>query len=86
MPSKRTTSTTRHEVTEHTVKPAETIVEPTKEVVEKRVETTETFPAPAPEVVGPTPKNVNVNANSDPAAGDQVSINAPDGTQVNVNP
>jgi hypothetical protein len=87
MPTKRTTRTTRHEVTEHTVKPAETIVEPTHEVVEKRVETTETFPAPAPEVVRPAPKNVNlnVNATSDPATGDQVSVNTPDGTQVNIN-
>ena len=84
MPIKRTT---RREITTETVKPAETIVEPATEVVEKRVETTETYPAPAPEVVKPAPKNVNlnVNANADPAAGGQVSINTPDGTQVNVN-
>ena len=73
--------TVRREVTEHTVKPAETIVEPAEHTVEKRVtETTETVPAQPAQ-----PKNVNVNVNPDPASGGQVSINTPDGTQVNVN-
>jgi len=71
------------ETTQHTVKPADTIVQPSEKVVEKRVETTETVQAqPAP----PKNTNVNVSANPDPAAGGQVSINTPDGTQVNVNP
>lgn len=79
MPTERTT---HREVTEHTIKPADTIVEPTEHTVEKHVETTETVPA------APTPKNVNlnVNTNPDPAAADQININTPDGTQVNVNP
>jgi len=71
------------EHTEHTVKPAETVIEPTEKVVEKHVETTETVQAQPAQ-----PKNVNLNvsANSDPAAGGQVNINTPDGTQVNINP
>ena len=77
MPTERTTRT---ETTTHSIKPAETIVEPTKEVVEKRVETTETFPAEAPKNA-----NINVTTNPDPAAGGQVSVNTPDGTQVNIN-
>ena len=86
MPSKRTV---RHEThTEHTeqvIKPADTVVEPTEHVVEKHVETTETVHPTQP--AQPTPKNVNlnVNTNPDPTAGGQVSINTPDGTQVNVN-
>ena len=68
-----------HTTTQHTVKPAETIVEPDKKVVEKHVETTETVQAE------PKSTNLNVNTNSDPASGGQVNINTPDGTQVNIN-
>ena len=71
------------EHTTHTVKPAETVVEPTEKVVEKHVETTETVQA---EPAQPKNVNLNVNANPDPAAGGQVNINTPDGTQVNINP
>jgi hypothetical protein len=71
------------EHSEHTIKPADTIVTPDKKVVEKHVETTETVQA---QPIQPKNVNLNVNANSDPAAGDQVSVNTPDGTQVNVNP
>ena len=71
-----------HTTTQHTAKPADTIVEPDKQITEKRVETTETVQAePAP----PKSTNVNVNANPDPASGGQVNINTPDGTQVNIN-
>ena len=82
MPNERVV---RREVehTEHTVKPADTIVEPDEKVVEKHVETTETVQA---QPTQPKNVNLNVNANSDPPAGDQVSVNTPDGTQVNVNP
>ena len=76
-----TERTVRREVTEHTIKPADTIVEPAEKVIETHVtETTETVPAQ------PTPKNVNVNVNTnaDPAK-PQLNINTPDGTQVNVN-
>ena len=79
-----TERTVRREVTEHTVKPAETIVEPAEHVVEKRVtETTETVPA---QPAQPKNVNLNVNANPDPAAGGQININTPDGTQVNIHP
>ena len=71
-----------HTTTQHTVKPAETIVEPDEKVVEKRVETTETVQA---QPAQPKSTNVNVNSNPDPAAGGQVSVNTPDGTQVNIN-
>ena len=70
------------EHTEHTVKPAETVVEPAEKVVEKHVETTETVQA---EPTQPKNVNLNVNANPDPAAGGQININTPDGTQVNIN-
>ena len=68
-----------HTTTQHTVKPADTIVEPDKKVVEKHIETTETVQAE------PKGTNLNVNTNSDPASGGQININTPDGTQVNIN-
>ena len=71
-----------HTSTEHTAQPTETAVQPGDKVVEKHVETTETVQA---EPAQPKATNVNVNANPNPAAGGQVNINTPDGTQVNIN-
>ena len=83
MPTERTERTVRREVTEHTLSPspADTVVEPAEKVVETHVtETAETVPAQ------PTPKNVNLNVNTDSTPGTpQINVNTPDGTQVNIN-
>ena len=70
----------RREVTQETVQPTETVVEETV------TETTQTVQPVVPVVPAqPANANVNVNANPDPAAGGQVNIQTPDGTQVNIN-
>ena len=71
------------EHTEQTVESPQTVIQPTEKVVEKHVETTETVQA---QPADPKNVNLNVNANSDPTRGEQVNINTPDGTQVNINP